>query len=553
LVNTIEIRRGTGVLILARPGVLPLSSRRASDRQQLSIVLAGLARDPGAMAALRAGWSGVFPSGGVMLMTDDGLAERVRSALAARQIEAVLLRDANVPLTPAELTFVQSAIAHVRMQQGQLVIAGKGALPANMRGYLNPQQVVQSLDTMQDFDEGARRLDEQAWILKAYGLGGMRGRSLRTAIAARVRHGTLDAAYVPPGLVGDAATQPLNTGGAVAQMSYADKVGAALQRSVKYLKGEVAAAVEEMVTPTNLAIMAAVFVAVALANTNPVTGAAMDTILIGIAWWSAGLAGIRAIGHFIEATAGALKASNEAELEAAGQVYATALVELGSSLIQALMARFLTKKGGTAEEGAAGGRAAAAKETGKPPAEPPKKPVEPAPTPSIAAAKATLAKRGVPSQTLATLSSREEVGAFTETLNNVDAIDWTKLNQKSGNIFYSGMVGDQPAWKAAAEMAKTKNMNWITDVSGGALDKNRGLIPADAMDWLDTQLSKRLAQNVSGEVTFLGDLNTVATDRIFYKTELPELLKNVNISPGSKAKLLDIKGFLDAKAASSPP
>lgn len=377
--NTIEIRRGTGVLILARPGVLPLTTRKASDRQQLSVALAGLARDPAAMATLRAGWSSVLPAGGIMLMTDDGLAERVRKALAARQIEAVLLRDAAIPLSPAELTYVQSAIANVRMQRGQLVIAGKGALPANLRPYLNPAQVTQSLETMQDFDDGALLLDRQAGILKPYGIGNLRGRALRTGIRDKIRHGFLDAAYIPPGMVGDAVNRQLNTGTAVSQMGYADKVGAALERSLPHLSGEVAAAVREMVTPTNLAIMAAVFVAVALANTNPVTGAAMDTILVGIAWWSAGLTGIRAIGHFIEATANALKAQNEADLDAAGQVYAKALVELGSSLIQALMARFLTKKGGTAEEGGAGGAAAAAK---KPPAakEPPPPP-KPAPKP----------------------------------------------------------------------------------------------------------------------------------------------------------------------------
>lgn len=304
------------------------------------------------MSALRSGWSSVFPSTGLMLLTDDGLATQVRNAIAAKQVEAVLLRDAAIPLTPAELTYVQSAIANVRMQRGQLIISAKNAMPANLRAYLNPGQVKQSLASMQDFDEGAVLLDRQASILTSVGLGTLRGRALRTGIINKIDHGLLDAAYVPPGPVGDAVNTQLNTGGPVSGMGYADKVGAALQRSQKHLSGEVAAAVAEMVTPTNLAIMAAVFVAVALANTNPVTGAAMDTILIGIAWWSAGMAGIRAIGHFIEATASALKAQNEAELDAAGQVYARALVGLGSALIQALMARFLTKRGGTAEEGA---------------------------------------------------------------------------------------------------------------------------------------------------------------------------------------------------------
>jgi len=553
-VNVIEIRRGTQVLIFARPGLLPKAARAASDRQRLPGMLARLGTDKGAMAAVRAGWINVFPSViNVPAMSDAQIARYVTDALATKRAEAVLLRDARVPLSPAEVEQMQHAFANARVQRGQIIVAQAGHLPVQARAFANRDQAMALLAALQDGEEGSVLLDRQAGRLSGVGLGALRGRQLRSGIVAKLRSHVLDGAFIPPGAVADAAGAHPSAGGTVASMGPGDKVAAALQHSLPHLSGEVQALVAEMVTPANLAIMAGIFVAVALANTNPVTGAAVDSILLGLAWFSAGLTGVYALGDFIDATVSAIKAKNEAELDEAGKTYAKALVGMGSALIQAIMARFLTKKGGTTEEGAGGARGAKAKEPSKPTAEPPKKPAEPAPVPSMAAAKAALAKRGVPSETLATLSSHEEVGAFTETLNNVDAIDWTKLNQKSGNIFYSGMVGDQPAWKVAAEMAKTKNMNWITDVSGGALDKNRGLIPADAMDWLDTQLSKRLAQNVSGDVTFLGDLKTVATDRIFYKTELPELLKNVNVSPASKAKLLDIKSFLDAKAAGSPP
>jgi hypothetical protein len=228
---------------------------------------------------------------------------------------------------------------------------------------------------MQDSEEGAITLDRQAGRLSAFGVGALRGRTLRNGIIAKLNQHVLDGAYIPPGMVADAAGSHPSAGGSVASMGPGDKVATALQRSLPHLSGEVRALVAEMVTPTNLAIMAGIFVAVALANTNPVTGAAVDSILLGIAWFAAGLTGVYALGDFIDATVSAIKAKTEPELDEAGRTYAKALVGMGSALIQAIMARFLSKRGGTAEEGAAAGGAA-----GKaPPA--PKSPPPPAPKP----------------------------------------------------------------------------------------------------------------------------------------------------------------------------
>lgn len=377
--NFIEIRRGTQVLILARPGLLPRAARAANDRQRLPGTLARLAQDRAAMAAVRANWFNVFPSVvNVPAMSDVQVAKYVTDAFAAHRIEAALLRDASVPLSLAEVDQMQHAFANARVQRGQIIVAQSGALPPAARTFTNPTQVVQLLGAMQDSEEGAVILDRQAGRLSKFGLGALRGRALRNGIIAKINQRVLDAAYIPPGPAAAAASSHPSAGATVASMGPGDKVAAALQRSLPHLSGEVQAAVSEMVTPTNLAIMAGVFVAVALANTNPVTGAAVDSILLGLAWFSAGLAGVYALGDFIDATISAIKAKSEPELDEAGRTYAKALVGMGSALIQAIMARFLSKRGGTTEKGAGGAAAtdaAAAKKTPSPaPKAPPPKP-----------------------------------------------------------------------------------------------------------------------------------------------------------------------------------
>jgi len=157
----------------------------------------------------------------------------------------------------------------------------------------------------------------------------------------------------------------------------------------------------------------------------------------------------------------------------------------------------------------------------------------------------------VPASTLSKLETEEQAKAFQETLDAIERIDFSKLKSKSGSLFYSGKVGDDPAWRVAERMAKEKNMNWITDVSDGALDKHRGVIPQDAMDYLDRKLSTELAKNVSGDVEILGDPASIRKTSVFYQNELPELLKNPNISPASKEKILQLQGVLDAQFA--PP
>jgi hypothetical protein len=352
-VNFIEIRRGTQVLILARPGVLPKAARAASDRQRLPGMVAQLGRDIGAMAIIRVNWFNVFPSVmNIAAMSDTQLAKYVSDALAAHRVEAALLRDGAVPLSPVEVDEMQHAFANARVERGQIIVAQHGALPPAARTFTNPAQVVQLLGAMQDSEEGAVILDRQAGRLTKFGLGALRGRPLRTGIIAKINQRVLDAAYIPPGPAATAAGSHPSAGASVATMGPGDKVAAALQRSLPHLSGEVQAAVAEMVTPTNLVIMAGIFVAVALANTNPVTGAAVDSILLGVAWFIAGLTGVYALGDFIDATVSAIKAKSEPELDEAGKIYAKALVGMGSALIQAIMARFLTKKGGTVEEGA---------------------------------------------------------------------------------------------------------------------------------------------------------------------------------------------------------
>ncbi len=157
-------------------------------------------------------------------------------------------------------------------------------------------------------------------------------------------------------------------------MSSAEKIGEAMSRSCKHLRGDVLTAVEAMVEPEALAIMAGVFAAVALAQLNPVSGAAVDTAIVALAWYSAGLAGVLALSDFIDATITATGAASEAELNEAAMSYSKAFVALGAMLLEALMAKFLAKKGGkSGDKGSGGGGSGSSKtaktaDKGKPPA-----------------------------------------------------------------------------------------------------------------------------------------------------------------------------------------
>jgi RES domain-containing protein len=152
------------------------------------------------------------------------------------------------------------------------------------------------------------------------------------------------AAKPPPGIAPTAAQQ---TNAAVAAMSPIERIIAALQRSARFMGPELAAAFAQVFTLRNLEIFAALMLASAAANTNPVTGAVFDSAMLLFVYYQAGSAGVHALGLLLSTTIGAIRAGTEAQLDDAAKNYAHDFVGLGGAIFMAWLARrMLTEKGG---------------------------------------------------------------------------------------------------------------------------------------------------------------------------------------------------------------
>jgi hypothetical protein len=116
-------------------------------------------------------------------------------------------------------------------------------------------------------------------------------------------------------------------------------------------------------------------------------------------------------------------------------------------------------------------------------------------------------------------------------------------------VFYSGMKDGVPAWKAAEEMASKGAVDSVNSLTKNLLNRPeiRDILPDDAMGFIDDMASKKLAEGASGVLNLVGDLDTIRESSVFRRIELPALLKNANISPESRAKLVEMAKFLDAK------
>jgi hypothetical protein len=125
----------------------------------------------------------------------------------------------------------------------------------------------------------------------------------------------------------------------------ADKVAEALRRSKDHVGPALYHMVEELVSPANIAIMVGFIVAVAIAHATGVAGAAIDVVLIGLAWAMAGYAGVKAIVDFIGAIIDVMDARTDAQIDAAARKFAEAFVALGAAFLARMLAK--AKTGGT--------------------------------------------------------------------------------------------------------------------------------------------------------------------------------------------------------------
>jgi hypothetical protein len=463
-----------------------------------------------------------------------------------------LLRTPRIPITPADVADITTGTINVGNKQRRLLIARKGTLPPELYVFANKQAAIDVINQLSDSDATARQIDLQAGRLNPSGKVTLLGTSLRQQLARQIAGDVLDAAVVTQsGAAHTIASRP-DAETPVDRMGALEKIGGALKRSFPYAVqaggDAIRLAVEDFLKPESIAVMIALAAGVALANTNPISGAAVDTTLVVLAWVNGGMKAIEGISAFVLATIDAQSATTEAELDNAAKAYGKALGAMGPDLLNAIVGKFVPKKGGSrsTDKGPSG---SASKLVGeKPHVNTGKGGVAKNAALTASARKAALLEKGVPTKTLETLKNDKQLAAFEKALDDIDKLDLSKM-KGSGCIFYSGSMHGKPAWQSAQRRAQEKNMNWITEASGGVLDKNRASIPPKAMNFLDVKLSRKMAENASGDISVIGDPRTMNVETgIFYKEELPRLLENEKISATSKAELQQLKQILDAKA-----
>lgn len=106
-------------------------------------------------------------------------------------------------------------------------------------------------------------------------------------------------------------------------------------------------------------------------------------------------------------------------------------------------------------------------------------------------------------------------------------------------VFYSGNVGDRPAWEIVEQLEKKGSVDSVNTLTDGLLNRPefRKLLPDDAMGFVDKLASRKLADGASGMVKFVGEVERITPHSVFRRIELPALLKNPNLSPESRREV----------------
>lgn len=355
LVKLIEIRRSSGVLLIGRKGAFPAIMLKANDEQRCASTLRTLAQDRAAIVQLRAQWSNIFATRLPENPEAQDPARLLLREIAAGSIEAILLRTPRIPLTPADVAQITTGTINVGNEQRRLLIANKGTLPPQVLAFNNSQGAIAVLNQLRDSDATARQIDLQAGRLNPGGKVMLSGASFRKHLAQQIGAGVLDAAVVDQTAAATAIAARPDAETPPGQMGSFERIGSALKRSLPYAieSGDEAIrlAVEEFLQPESIAVMIAMAAAVALANTNPVTGAAVNTTLVLLGWANGGMKAIKGIGAFVMATIDAQSATTEAELDQAAKAYGKALGAMGPDLLNAIVGKFVPKKGGGGSKG----------------------------------------------------------------------------------------------------------------------------------------------------------------------------------------------------------
>lgn len=124
----------------------------------------------------------------------------------------------------------------------------------------------------------------------------------------------------------------------VATMSAVDKISNAMMRAVPKLPSETGAALQALLTPQNLGIMAGVIVVWAGSHAVGV-GAIVDLILLGTGLFVLGWSVFEGAEEIYNFATKAVGASSEQDLEVASDHFAKAVMLLGLAVIQAVLLR----------------------------------------------------------------------------------------------------------------------------------------------------------------------------------------------------------------------
>ena len=122
----------------------------------------------------------------------------------------------------------------------------------------------------------------------------------------------------------------------VSGMSSADRIGAALQRSLPLLAPEARREIEKLIEPRTLAIVAGVIGAWVVSHFFGV-GEIVDAILVGAGVFAIGLSVFEGVDELYAFAKGALNASGPRDLDAAAQHFARAVAILGVQAVLAVL------------------------------------------------------------------------------------------------------------------------------------------------------------------------------------------------------------------------
>ncbi|MFS0737087.1 HNH endonuclease [Sphingomonas sp. 1P06PA] len=142
----------------------------------------------------------------------------------------------------------------------------------------------------------------------------------------------------------------------VADWTASEKIVAALRAAGGHLGGEMRRMIEELIDPVNVAVTVGLILALVAANAMG-WGVIADAVLVIFAYAAAGIAGIKAIGQFIETTIDVIDARSASEIDQAGKEYAHAFRVLGTAFLARFLGKAKAKRAGATDRVPRGGSA----------------------------------------------------------------------------------------------------------------------------------------------------------------------------------------------------